>query len=92
MTTSRIRSSFPTGQPAGPFADAWPDGVIARYLTVAGATVDLIKTKPDSGYVDGGDCTGCGYHIDWTTVNSARYKAQTHAETCRALPRPDGAR
>jgi hypothetical protein len=91
VNTSRIRSSFPTAQPAGPFADSWPDGVFARYLTVAGATVDLVKAKPESGYVDGGDCTGCDYHIDWTPVKFARQKAQAHAETCRALPKPDGA-
>lgn len=42
------------------FAEPWPDGVIARYLTVAGATVDLthLKTSKDSYTV--ATCLGCG--------------------------------
>lgn len=70
---------------------AWPEGVIARYLTVSGATVDLRAERSDGAYIDSGDCTGCGFHIDWGPLKYARQKAQAHAETCRALPRPDGA-
>lgn len=43
---------------------AWPAGVIARYLTVGGATVDITER---SGYIHRTDpnetiatCTGCG--------------------------------
>ncbi|MFH8336939.1 hypothetical protein [Streptomyces sp. AM6-12] len=68
-----------------PTTEPWPDGVIARYLTVVGATVDLTHT-------DKGEpisyCTGCG---DSRFPNSEIYirnEAQRHASTCRALPRP----
>ncbi|MEV7154884.1 hypothetical protein AB0N77_09695 [Streptomyces misionensis] len=72
-----------------PATEPWPDGVIARYLTVAGATVDLTG----SDYGADGICNGCqttpsksGYsssHID-----VVRMWAQRHASECRALPRP----
>ena len=89
----------------------WPDGVIARYLTVARATVDLIHDKAQQG--DGtftvATCTGCkaaerstwatgihGTHGYYTIQDRARGDrdarkwAQSHAETCRALPNPSG--
>ncbi|BFP50149.1 hypothetical protein KCMC57_65170 (plasmid) [Kitasatospora sp. CMC57] len=68
----------------------WPEGVIARYLTVSGValanpdiTVDLTK--------DGGtaECRGCG--DDWANPaypTTVRQWAQSHAETCRAIPNP----
>ncbi|MGW6946156.1 hypothetical protein ACWGHD_04435 [Streptomyces xanthophaeus] len=72
-----------------PFAAAWPKNVIARYLTLANATVDLIKTNDDSpAYIDGGHCTGCGHSITWMGEEFGRREAQAHAATCRALPRP----
>jgi hypothetical protein len=51
---------------------AWPEGVIARYLTVGGATVDITER---AGYTTSTDptetvatCTGCGTaeKIEWT--------------------------
>lgn len=51
---------------------AWPGGVIARYLTVGGATVDITER---SGYMTRTDptetvatCTGCGasQKVEWT--------------------------
>ncbi|MEU7201423.1 hypothetical protein [Streptomyces sp. NPDC045470] len=79
-------------------AAGWPEGVFARYLTVAGATVDLIKrydawSVPDPVDVLG-RCSGC-----WRDVihaadptddfeRESRAWAQEHAEKCRALPRP----
>lgn len=75
--------------PAAP----WPDGVSARYLTVAGAYVDITGDDHDTD----GICRGCettpvqsGYissHID-----VVRAWAQEHAERCRALPRPEATR
>lgn len=75
----------------------WPAGVIARYLTVGGSTVDI-------SFVEGrmviceADCLGCG-GSDWIGVwespvnneDGCRAWAQGHASTCRAMPRPDGA-
>lgn len=68
--------------------EAWPEGVIARYLTVVGATVDLTTDGTSRDYIDATDCTGCGWHNGYTTTKAARYEAQVHAEKCRALPRP----
>lgn len=67
----------------------WPEGVIARYLTVAGATVDVTDTeRPDA------QCGGCPQtfveHSRYisTDLDTVHCWAQKHAETCRALPRP----
>ncbi|MFD9444966.1 hypothetical protein [Streptomyces sp. NPDC060001] len=62
----------------------WPDGVIARYLTVVDATVDVRG---------GGDyasmtCLGCGLHYSAFNETRTRELAQGHAEKCRAMPRP----
>jgi hypothetical protein len=98
------------------FTTAWPKGVIARYLTVAGATVDLThgtrRYPTDDGIGEDRThttalCSGCaagqefnhmrpvrGTYSTWETRDAdaadqeARAWAQTHAETCRALPRP----
>lgn len=76
-------------------ATPWPDGVIARYLTVGGATVDVIPDGP--GQITSAKCTACpysGWEV-WTTDNGryaeteARRLAQSHAERCRAMPRPE---
>lgn len=76
-------------QPQPPSPTPWPDGVIARYLTVVGAHVDLTG----EGYNTKGVCGGCqgtpstdGYHS--SHIDVARLWAQRHAERCRALPRP----
>lgn len=82
---------------------AWPEGVIARYLTVGGATVGI-------RYADGDltvDCTGCEKRVERVDVGAyyddtpeqvtekvterlpaRRETAQSHAERCRAMPRP----
>lgn len=113
---SRIRSTFPATAPA----TAWPEGVIARYLTVGGGHVDLTER---SAYYDVEHptetrvaCSAClasktfkwgwdAYHDEFGTgpqpdfdatgesvLPHARAWAQTHAETCRAMPKPDGAK
>lgn len=66
----------------------WPDGVIARYLTVAGATVDLVDRTEESYWRYNTACGGCPHKDSFLSVEPARRDAQTHAERCRALPRP----
>lgn len=97
------RNGQPQQQPS-PTQAPWPDGVIARYLTVGGATVDLWY---EDGYVKA-KCLGerCPWEDRQSTevfiydtdevrdkkiddaLPGAQYAAQSHAETCRALPRP----
>jgi len=86
----------------------WPEGVIARYLTVGGALVDvshdmhlIVDTEPNLSIARcGGEGCKASHHEQWRyysyrTDNGSRGAdaeagkwAQTHAETCRALPRP----
>ncbi|WP_318201068.1 hypothetical protein [Streptomyces sp. SCL15-4] len=70
-------------------ATVWPEGVIARYLTVVGATVDLTGEGYDTKGVCGG-CAGTPYTDGYGSshIDVARRWAQAHAEKCRALPRP----
>lgn len=82
----------PTPQPwhervSTPWQLPWPEGTIARYWTVAGATVDLTG----SGNHVYARCTGCPFgHAPgmWWNENRAHELAQGHASVCRALPRP----
>jgi hypothetical protein len=86
---------------------AWADNAIARYLTVAGATVDITYAS-HSGLL-AATCNGCG-QVERTDTGGlltdppekedariekalpeSRELAQTHAEKCRALPRLAGA-
>lgn len=81
--------------------ETWPDGVTARYLTVGGATVDI--TAYPSEQATQAKCTGCDSYDttewsqgDWSIGSEwaeadARQWAQSHAETCRAMPKPGGA-
>ncbi|MEU8199512.1 hypothetical protein AB0C10_37585 [Microbispora amethystogenes] len=80
--------------------NTWPEGVIARYLTVGGATVDIREEKDDCDEDDRfyvAACTGCtdkcwNSRSDWNLSYQVRPWAQSHAEKCRAMPKPDGAR
>ncbi|WP_411130474.1 hypothetical protein [Streptomyces sp. x-19] len=84
---------------------AWPEGVIARYLTVANAVIDL---RYDSGLLRatcGGERCPWQDHEDPETfytdsvaekerkidevLPDLQSRAQAHAERCRAMPRPD---
>lgn len=87
---------------------AWPPGVIARYLAVGGATVDITQRPryiDSSQLLDGiATCVGCGTRQRFDDVpedclggpehalncntGAARTWAQSHAETCRAMPKP----
>lgn len=75
-----------------------PEGVIARYLSVGGATVEVRGTDTATHT---STCTGCtshefhqnlDRHVDddaaKRTLADARRWAQIHAETCRAMPLP----
>lgn len=75
------------GRVSTPWQLPWPDNCIARYWTVAGATVDLTG----SGNHVYARCTGCPFgHAPgvWWHEARAHELAQGHAEKCRALPRP----
>lgn len=82
---------------------AWEQDAVARYITVAGATVDITYTS-HSGLLLA-TCTGC-HHVDRTDTGAMAYdppekeqarierhmptsrkQAQAHASVCRALPR-----
>ena len=77
-----------TGPVSTPWQVPWGPGMIARYWTVAGATVDIteIGTAAIHGYNVA--CTGCPHWQTPDTEDDAHRNAQAHAETCRALPRP----
>ncbi|MDN3244133.1 hypothetical protein [Streptomyces sp. ZSW22] len=81
------------GQPQqqhSPFAPAWPEGVLMRYLTVGGATVDLRKTRfttrwnggppfaaTEAREIDGFQwtCTGCqSYGREGDTYNDPHFR------------------
>ncbi|MEU0624998.1 hypothetical protein ABZ329_29575 [Streptomyces rubiginosohelvolus] len=67
---------------------AWPENVIARYLTVGGATVSIWAA--DQWTPVTAACGGCSASNEDGGVNSSDPKrwAQSHAETCRAIPKP----
>lgn len=91
----------------------WPANVVARYLTLAGATADVIDdATPNNRYTThelSARCTGevCPWDggITWTCYTypgddesddallrrrtNLQERAQRHAETCRAMPRPE---
>ncbi|GAA2218006.1 hypothetical protein ACFP3U_37070 [Kitasatospora misakiensis] len=91
---------------------AWPEGVIARYLTVGGATVDLTHRltvhKHPEPFATRASCSACPasnefshwFRSGWSSDKEerdeekanehAREWAQSHAEVCRALPKPEG--
>jgi hypothetical protein len=92
-------SSAHTTQPA-----AWPEGVIARYLTIAGALVDIwydngtLRTRCGGEGCSWTECTPTRvFYTDSDEVRDQKIAdalpglqpdAQAHAEKCRALPRP----
>jgi len=82
-----------------PWQLPWPDGCVARYWTVAGATVDLTEHDRDEQgggvYETRATCTGCpnSERFHWEhgkdkADDKAHAWAQSHASACRALPRP----
>jgi hypothetical protein len=69
-------------------ATAWPEGVIARYMNLVGATVDL----RERGITVLARCSGCRFDVSSSSDGWVHDQAQAHAETCRALPRPEATR
>ncbi|MFD1832424.1 hypothetical protein ACFSJS_22650 [Streptomyces desertarenae] len=74
---------------------AWPEGVIARYLTVAGAAlgrddiaVDVSDKGEETYWRYGVTCSGCSMTDETSERDRADHSAQAHAERCRAVPRP----
>ncbi|MGW3321113.1 hypothetical protein [Streptomyces virginiae] len=72
---------------------AWPEGVIARYLTKAAEivgediTIDVVQDDDRMHAI----CRGCGLtHADESNYQAVyvHRKAQAHAETCRGMLRP----
>lgn len=85
-------------------ATAWPEGVIARYLTVGGATVDLRPGSDSCESVCGG-CDAREFSRGFTYINraapgtlrelavrDAKEWSQEHASECRAMPKPEASR
>ena len=71
-----------------PWQIPWPDGTIARYWTIAGATVDITELGDNASLGYNLACTGCPHWETPRTEDEAHRHAQAHAERCRALPRP----
>lgn len=80
----------------------WPENVTARYLTVAGAHVEINKFGTDNRRTV--SCNGCGNGHDFNgdpglfgldlddrehnSLAECKSWAQAHASACRAMPRP----
>jgi hypothetical protein len=68
--------------------DTWPENVLARYLTIGGATVNLYNA--DQWSPVSATCAGCSTsNLDGgpDAINPKKW-AQAHAERCRAMPKP----
>ena len=77
----------PLVAPWTPPADPWADWTITnRFGTVRDATVEQYDHPTRLG-IAVWRCLGCGTRSGETTSESACNAANTHAETCRALPR-----
>lgn len=71
-----------------PNTEPWPEGVLFRYQTLVEATVDLRQAATTPAALHG-ECTGCASTIGPDENFRVKQAAQAHAETCRALPRPE---
>lgn len=87
---AKQRGDTATTDAAGRGMNAWPEGVIARYVTVGGATVDITRNQnATDDYNCGLHCRGCGYRDGHhNRHNYAKSWAQRHAASCRAMLRP----
>lgn len=61
----------------------WPNGVLFRYPTVFGATVDITARTNGTHLATCGGCDDQSPHY-----LDAKEWAQEHSEKCRALPKP----
>ncbi|WP_329338525.1 hypothetical protein OG252_23860 [Streptomyces sp. NBC_01352] len=71
---------------------AWPEGVSARFLTLAGELLGDADVTVDVSVDDiqaNARCTACGSSsAAYGYRDTVREWAQEHAARCRALPRP----
>lgn len=74
-----------------PNTEPWPEGVLFRYQTLVKATVDLRQAATTPATLHG-EYTGCASTIGQGGNFRIKQAAQAHAETCRALPRPEATR
>ncbi|MFH8410726.1 hypothetical protein ACH4FX_39035 [Streptomyces sp. NPDC018019] len=68
---------------------AWPEGVVNRYLTLAGvalADTNITVDVTDDGFA--AECRGCQADTRNGYACAVSSWAQTHAANCRQLPRP----
>ncbi|WP_329143494.1 hypothetical protein OIU91_06080 [Streptomyces sp. NBC_01456] len=68
---------------------AWPEGVVNRYLTLAGAALadpNITVDVTDDGFA--AECRGCQGGTRNSYAVAVTSWAATHAERCRQLPRP----
>lgn len=74
--------------PTQPF----PEGVSHRYLTKAAEITSNhnlgVEVSEDQGTATS-RCTGCGHRESEYFAREIHRRAQQHAETCRAVPRPE---
>jgi hypothetical protein len=80
-------------------AAEWPEGVVGRYVTVGGGTVDLIEQAisvlakctacPDAEWTSHDDPTLVDRPNRSRSTERAGDWAQDHAATCRAMPKPE---
>ncbi|MCT2591124.1 hypothetical protein LHJ74_14605 [Streptomyces sp. N2-109] len=66
----------------------WPEGVVARYLNLGGAPVDVTDLGGDLYLRYEMKCRGCPETDTTEHEPTAHRWAQRHADTCRAMPRP----
>ncbi|MFF1684620.1 hypothetical protein [Streptomyces sp. NPDC058254] len=71
---------------------AWPDAVIARYLTLSGEVfrdpsiyVEVLRNDEQHAFYR---CHCCSRQTLPEFTGVTQDQAQAHAEKCRALPRP----
>lgn len=74
----------------------WEPGIIVRYLTVGGATVNITDNRTPHWHCTACPSTSVGAYTGPFgtpfTLDAIHKQAQAHAETCRAMPRPAVAR
>ncbi|SFD74545.1 hypothetical protein [Streptomyces aidingensis] len=89
MRTAAITLSAPVSPAWQP---PWPAGVVLRFLTVGGATVDVTGDGDEQSENHRWTCSGCldtgPYKGMDAYLCETRKGANQHATTCRALPRP----
>ncbi|GAA1887920.1 hypothetical protein GCM10009837_07180 [Streptomyces durmitorensis] len=71
---------------------AWPEDVVARYLTLSGEIFRdpsmYVEVLRKDGQHSVARCRCCTYDTSRQHDGRAQDMAQAHAETCRALPKP----